>query len=182
MAQTRNIIIIGTIAIFVFSCFYFFKAKPKNILLLGGLDYRQGDLNIEKQVELLEQGSKMAVTGFRYNNLKGIISAIEQSKTPIYVVLFSKGGQYSHDIALAMSSKKIKLSNLYIVEPYASSSTTSSSVRLAVSLGVPSKNVMVGKSTSVGLGVVENTTSTPSCSPSHWCSLKEVGIKIKDKT
>jgi hypothetical protein len=181
MAQTRNIIIIGAIAILVFSCFYFLKSKPKNILLLGGLDYRQGDLNIEKQAELLEQGSTLNVKGFRYNNSQGIIKEIEQSKDPVYVVLFSKGGQYSHDVALAMNLKKIKLSNLYIVEPYASSSTTLNSVRLAVSLGVPSKNVIVGKSKSVGLGVVENTTSTPSCSPSHWCSLKEVGEIIANK-
>jgi len=44
--------------------------KPKNVLLLGGLDNRSGDLSISEQVELVKKGVSysMSVEGFRYHN------------------------------------------------------------------------------------------------------------------
>tara|TARA_R110000782_G_scaffold177625_1_gene268574 strand:+ start:64 stop:639 length:576 start_codon:yes stop_codon:yes gene_type:complete len=179
-AKTRNItlIVIGVLAIVGITSFILIKKmkkKPNNILLLGGLDYRSGDKKIDEQVELVKKGSELETKGFRYNNSQGIIKEILESKKPMYVILFSKGGEYSNEIAQAMESKKIPLSYLYIVEPYSKSSKTAQSIKEAVSLGVPNKNVVVGNSISVGKGVVDNATTTPNCSPSHWCALEMVG-------
>jgi 3-dehydroquinate dehydratase len=151
--------------------------KPKNVLLLGGLDNRSGDLSISEQVELVKKGVSysMSVEGFRYNNEGGIINTIINSKKEMYVVLFSAGCSKSKDVANALKQKGYNLEYMFIVEPYAKSSTTSQSVRDAVSMGVPMKNVIVGNSESTGLGVINNPTLTPSCSPKHWCSLTELG-------
>ena len=178
--RTKNIIAIsvGLIALLGLVSFVFIrkkKKKPNSILLLGGLDYRSGDKKIDEQVSLLKKGSQLQTKGFRYNNSEGIIQDILESKKPMYVVLFSKGGEYSDEIAKAMKSKKIPLSYLYIVEPYSKSSKTAKSIQYAVNLGVPNKNVIVGNSTSVGKGVVDNATPTPNCSPYHWCALEMVG-------
>ena len=67
---------------------------------------------------------------------------------------------------------------MFIVEPYANSINTSKSVIEAVKMGVPNKNVWVGTSKSTGMGVVNNTSSTPSCYPKHWCSLTELAKRI----
>ena len=58
---------------------------------------------------------------------------------------------------------------------------TKNNILKAVDLGVPQKNLIVGKSSSTGKGIVSNPTPTPSCSPSHWCSLTEVGKIINKK-
>ena len=126
--------------------------KPKNVLLLGGLDNRSGDLSISEQVELVKKGVSYSMS-----------------------VLFSAGCSKSKDVANALKQKGYNLEYMFIVEPYAKSSTTSQSVRDAVSMGVPMKNVIVGNSESTGLGVINNPTLTPSCSPKHWCSLTELG-------
>jgi hypothetical protein len=183
MAQTRNIIIVGAIAILVFSCFYFLRVKPKNILLLGGLDNRSGDLDISQQVDVLRKGvdNSYSIKGFRYTDVIGITAEIESSKKEVYVVLFSAGCKYANKIAQEMLTKNYSLNYLYVVEPYATSSTTSNSIQEAVQLGLPNKNVIVGNSKSVGKGVVAGATNTPSCSPSHWCSLEEVGKILTNK-
>ena len=180
MGIKTKIIVSASALIVVTLAWYFLwykkiNKKPKTIFLLGGLDYRSGDKNIDEQVALLKKGSNLEVKGFRYNNSKGLISAINESNKPMYIVLFSKGGQYSNEIAKAMKSKDYPLFYLYIVEPYAKSTNTSTSIKSAVELGVPNKNVIVGESSSVGKGVVNNTTDTPYCSPLHWCSLEMVG-------
>ena len=150
--------------------------KLKSIFLLGGLDYRGGDLSIEKQVELVKKGlsSSMSIKGFRYNDYNGILNAINESEQEMYVILFSAGASKSKEIAKIFKQKGYNLKYIFIVEPYAKSENTSSSVRDAVNMGVPSKNVFVGNSKAAGMGVVENTSNTPNCSPRHWCSLTEV--------
>ena len=164
-----------------------------NVFLLGGLDDRSGDLDISQQQELLQEGlfstvsngsnqsGQYNISSFRYNDPKSLIKKIEQSTKPMNVVLFSAGCRYSNDVSSAMKIKGFNLSNLFIVEPYAKSSDTTKSVKEAVKLGVPNKNVIVGSSSSTGKGVVENTTTTPTCSPKHWCALTEVGKIIKQK-
>jgi hypothetical protein len=158
------------------------KPNPKKVLLLGGLDYRSGDKSIAEQVDLLKDGltksSKSDVIGFRYKDYKGIIDAINQSPKSIIVVLFSAGCSKATPIAETMLSKGISLKNLFIVEPYGTSTNTQSVVRKVVSMGVPSKNVMVGNYKAVGLGIVDDATPTPKCSPNHWCSLGEIGKMI----
>jgi hypothetical protein len=155
--------------------------KPKNLLLLGGLDNRSGDLSIDEQVALVEKGvsDSISVEGFRYNDKSGIINTISNSKKEMYVVLFSAGCSKSKDVTNALKQKGYNLNYMFIVEPYAKSITTTQSVRDAVSMGVPTKNVIVGNSKSTGLGVIDNPTLTPICSPKHWCSLTEVGKFIK---
>ncbi len=133
--RTQNIIAIsiGVIALLGVVSFIAIrkknKKKPNRILLLGGLDYRSGDNKIDEQVALVKKGSQLETKGFRYNNSNGLIQEILESKKPMYVVLFSKGGQYSNEIAEAMKSKEFPLSYLYIVEPYAKSITTSKSIK-----------------------------------------------------
>ena len=153
---------------------------PKTILLLGGLDNRSGDLDIYSQAGLLKDGVSYSkdVQGFRYNDLSGLLSAISNSKKEMYIVLFSSGCSKSKEVANALRERGYNLNYMFIVEPYAKSSITGESVRDAVSIGVPSKNVIVGRSKATGLGVIPNPTFTPSCSPSHWCSLTEVGKMI----
>jgi hypothetical protein len=145
-----------------------------DVILMGGLDNRSGDKNISQQVELLKSnmGGKNVI-GHRYNDFSGVEKSILKNPDS-YVVLFSAGCSHSSKIASLISDK----SKLFIVEPFASSSNTASSVQNAVSKGVPSGNVIVGPSTARGAGVVSGATKTPS-GTSHWGALKFVGSLIK---
>jgi hypothetical protein len=176
--QKYLLITIGILAIGGLMAYSFIKLKkPKTIYLLGGLDNRSGDLDINQQVDLIKQGSgvKYNVIGFRYNNVDAFIQQIQGLSQQPYIVLFSAGCRKSNEITKTLLQKKYSLKNLYIVEPYATSQTTSNSVIESVKLGVPNKNIIVGRSKSVGKGVVVDATPTPSCTPSHWCALVEVG-------
>ena len=181
MRKYKNTIIIVSIAVLslgLLSFVFLKKKKPNQVFLLGGLDNRSGDKNIEEQSALLSQGlgNSKSVSAFRYTDSNGIIKQIEISKSPVYVVLFSAGCRHSEKVAQAMLNKGYSLNNVYVVEPYAvsSSGATTKSVIGAVNLGVPQKNVVVGKSKSTGKGVVPNATPTPECSPSHWCAITMV--------
>lgn len=150
------------------------EKNSNNIILMGGLDYRSGDLDINQQVEKLKKNiTGKNVIGFRYNDLSGVLNEIEKNPES-YVVLFSAGCNYASKI-----SNKIKDKNrLFIVECYATSENVKKSVGEAVSNGVPSKNVITGPNTSRGKGVVSGSTSTPS-GTNHWGSLSYVGNFIK---
>jgi len=185
MRKYKNTIIIVSVVVLSLGLLSFVvlkNKKPREVFLLGGLDNRSGDKNIQEQSALLSQGlgNSKSVTAFRYTDSSGIIKQIEFSKSPVYVVLFSAGCRHSEKVAQAMLNKGYSLNNMYIVEPYAvsSSGATTKSVIRAVNLGVPQKNVVVGKSKSTGKGVVPNTTPTPECSPSHWCAITMVGQMI----
>lgn len=181
MRKYKNTIIIVSVVVLSLGLLYSVlkNKKPKEVFLLGGLDDRSGDKNIKEQSALLSLGlgNSKSVFAFRYTDSDGIVKQIELSKSPIYVVLFSAGCRYSEKVAQAMLRKGYSLNNMYIVEPYtvSSSGDTTKSVISAVNLGVPQKNVVVGKSKSTGNGVVPNATPTPECSPSHWCAIKMVG-------
>jgi len=144
------------------------------IILMGGLDTRAGDKNINQQVEMVKNSSKNDnVIGHRYMMLSDVLNSIKEN--PSYsVILFSAGCAYSRKIADAMTDK----SKLYIVEPYAVSSNTKSSVRGAVDLGVPNRNVVVGPSQGRGKGVVDGATETPS-GIGHWGALEYVAGMLK---
>jgi hypothetical protein len=150
--------------------------KNVDIILLGGLDYRSGDKTITEQIQILKDatGGK-DVLGFRYTEPSKVKDAI--GKYPnAKVVLFSAGGSHSSEIALVMKNKK----NLYIVEPFAASENTATSVQSAVSQSVPSKNVITGPKpyTGRGYGVVKNSTPTPD-GIGHWGALKYVGTFLR---
>ena len=148
--------------------------KSNNVILMGGLDNRQCDLNIDQQVNLLESTlENKKVIGFRYNDISGVTNAIMENPNSV-VVLFSAGCTYANKISKQIKDKK----KLFIVEPYATSSNAKKIVNEAVDNGVPNKNVLVGGSESRGLNVVPNATHTPPNS-SHWNALKFVGTLIK---
>jgi hypothetical protein len=144
------------------------------IILMGGLDTRAGDKNISQQVEMVKNSSNNDnVIGHRYMMLTDVLNSIKENPT-YNVILFSAGCAHSRKIADAMSDK----SKLYIVEPYAVSSNTKSSVRGAVDLGVPSQNVVVGPSQGRGMGVVDGATKTP-LGIGHWGALEYVAGMLK---
>ena len=179
--KTQNIVLISFVILSLgFLSFVLKNKSPKNVLLLGGLDNRSGDLDINEQKNLLLKGLKdKNVIAFRYNDLSGLTKEIQNSKKPVYVVLFSAGGKRAFEVAELFKLKGFDLKNIFVVQPYGKSSTTSNSIREAVKLGVPEKNILVGSSSSTGVGIVNNPTKTPKCSPSHWCSLTQVGSYIK---
>ena len=191
MKKLHKIIIIVASALLVAGITYFvlnrnkekIRKKKKGIILMGGLDNRSGDKSITEQQELLKLGvnDEVDIISFRYNDLNGVLNAI--SENPSYnIVLFSAGASKSKNVADKLKESGGELKQLYIVEPYAPSTTTTKSVNDAVNLGVPNKNVLVGTYKGSGLGIVENATPTPSCSPNHWCSLTEVGKIINKET
>jgi hypothetical protein len=145
------------------------------VILVGGLDTRAGDKKIEEQVELVRKGlsANANIEGFRYNKLEPVLEAIDR-KPNAFIICFSAGCQFSGEIAQKLKEKNKNLAKLFIVEPYHSGGTATKSVRKAVELGVPSKNVFVGTYSAAGLGIVENATPTPSCTPGHWCALTQV--------
>jgi hypothetical protein len=179
--QTKMLI---GVPIFFVSIYFLIKSFKKskdvitntsnNVILMGGLDNRSGDLNINQQADLLKSTLKnKSVIAFRYNDLVGVLDAIKKHPNDI-VVLFSAGCSYSNKISKEIKNKD----NLFIVEPYATSSSVRDSVSQAINNGVPNKNVVVGTTQSRGLNVVENATHTPS-NYIHWDALKFVGTLIK---
>lgn len=144
-----------------------------DVILMGGLDTRKGDKNIEEQVNLLKKNTnKKNIIGFRYNDILGVKKILEKYPN-IIVVLFSSGASYSSTISKLMTYKN----KLFIVEPYASSSNVKKSVKDALSMGVPNKNLITGNSSSRGNGIIEQSTKTPK-GLGHWEALEFVGNLI----
>lgn len=151
-------------------------AKSGNVILIGGLDDRKGDLSITQQVEKLKSGitSGKTVTGFRYKSseLPNALDAIAKNPDS-YVVLFSAGCQHSSKVSSAMVDKK----KLFIVEGYAILDSVKNVINAAVNNGVPKANVIGGPTEARGKGVVDGYTPTPS-GIDHWGALKFVGSKL----
>jgi len=145
-------------------------------VLVGGLDYRDGDLDIDSQVKLLNSGlgSDKKIKGFRYSTSTRDIEDFLEKYPKIPVYLFSAGCKKANELAVSPYVNKNKL---FIIEPYALGPVTKNNVRAAVSNGVPSSNVFVGKSGGRGAGVVSGASS--SNSSSHWGALKQVGLMTK---
>jgi len=148
--------------------------SSEQVILMGGLDYRKGDYNIDGQVDILKRGmeSTSQIVGHRYNDLNSVLDSIKQNPNA-KVVLFSAGCQHANKIAQYMDNKD----NLFIVEPFAAGQKTKNAVQSAVSNGVPETNVVVGPSVGRGRGVVDGATKTPS-GVGHWGALEFVGSKI----
>lgn len=147
-------------------------------ILVGGLDNRKGDKNINEQVNLLKNGfgNNKNIIGVRFNTpTSTILNFLKKyPKTPVF--LFSAGCAKAGEIS---NSKDVDLSKIYIIEPFAKSVKTKNSVNDAVSRGVPSKNVFVGGNPSRGMGIVNGTSS--SNSNSHWGALSSVGKIINNR-
>lgn len=153
------------------------KDDPKSsdqVILVGGLDYRPGDLKISQQVSKIQNKvPNKNVIGFRYKDPEGAIKKIKENPNS-YVILFSAGCSFSSEIAKEVKDKN----KLFIVEPYAPSTKVVNTVNNAVSLGVPSSNVIVGSNKGRGLGVVSGTTKTPN-NYDHWGALEFVTKFLK---
>lgn len=146
-------------------------------VLVGGLDYRPGDKNINQQVSLLKQGlgSDKKIKGFRYNVDNSELIAFMRKNPKIPVFLFSAGCAKAETLSLSPFVDKDKL---YIIEPYAASEKTKKIVNNAVSNGVPPENVYVGTTVGRGLGIVKYASS--SNTRSHWGALEKVGSSKSD--
>jgi len=141
-----------------------------NAILIGGLDYRSGDLSIDSQVEKFKENSKFGnVKGFRYNPPTSTILDFLKSNpnTPVY--MFSAGCTKSNDIS---KSPNVDKNKVFIIEPFASSPTTKQIVQSAVSNGIPASNVFVGPNSSRGANVVNGASSSKA--KTHWDALKQV--------
>jgi hypothetical protein len=144
-----------------------------DIIFMGGLDNREGDLNLNQQVQLLKTNLKgKKIKGFRYNDISGVLDAVKENPNDI-VILFSAGCSYADRISEATNNKN----TMFIVEPYGTSSNVKKSVSDAVKNGVPNKNVITGTNINRGLNIVKNATPTPT-NLNHWNALKFVGTLI----
>ena len=140
--------------------------KKWDAILVGGLDTRPGDYNIDQQVKMLKKslGESKNIKGFRYNtDTNAILKFLEKNpKLPIY--LFSAGCNKAEALSASTHADKSKI---YIIEPYAVSGNKN--VSGAVTKGVPAKNVFVGPDTARGKGVVQGSSDSPG--KNHWDSL-----------
>lgn len=145
-------------------------------VLVGGLDYRNGDLDIDSQVKLLKRGlgSDKKIKGFRYSTPTYSILSFMKNNPGIPVYLFSAGCKKSEELA---RDNNVNKNELYIIEPYAAGKITKYNVRAAVNLGVPASNVFVGNSVGRGQGIVNGANS--SMASSHWNALTTVGQMTK---
>ena len=140
-----------------------------DVILMGGLDYRKGDLKIGQQVEVLKSKLKnKVIVGYRYTDITGVLNEIKNNPSA-YVILFSAGCSYASKVVKGVNNKN----KVFIVEPYAKSENTVNSVKSAVSSGVPSRNVITGPDIYRGAGIVNGSTKTPE-GIGHWGSLSYV--------
>lgn len=145
-------------------------------VLVGGLDYRDGDLHIDSQVKLLNSGlgTNKKIKGFRYSAPTSEIESFLEKNPKVPVYLFSAGCKKANELA---NSPYVNKNKLFIIEPYALGPITKKNVRAAVNSGVPSSNVFVGKSGGRGANIVSGASS--SNASSHWDALKQVGLMTK---
>lgn len=141
-------------------------------ILVGGLTYRSGDKSTSTQAEMLKSGLGMAnIKSFDWDaSTESVLTFLsEHPKTPVF--LFSAGCKKAEALS---KSNDVDIKKLYIIEPfYEPGGETARSVKAAVSNGVPSKNVFVGKNASRGSGIVSGTSS--SNGSDHWDALVSVG-------
>ena len=160
------------------------KFKPETdvdndiAIFVGGLDTEPKYKSLSKQTSILKSGlSAHNVISVSHTNASAALPLIKQYPDAL-VILFSAGCGSSSAIAAAMQDK----TKLYIVEPYAISSSTRNSVRAAVESGVPANNVFVGSTRGRGAGIVAGATEMPTIKggvmASHWNALALVGKYI----
>lgn len=146
-------------------------ASEFKAVLVGGLDYRSGDLKIDQQEEMLKKGfGNVNVKSFVYTTTAATVIKFLSDTPKLPIFLFSKGC----DISEALSkSNVVDNNNLFIIEPYATSANTKKQVENAIKNGVPATNVYIGPDSNRGSGIA-GASKTPS-GIDHWGSLKYVG-------
>ena len=184
----KNKALLATVSVALMSMvilsLYLSLKKPKKaneVIFIGGLDNRNGDLTLQQQEDLLkkELDNKYKIKSFRYSNIQGVLNEIDKSKSSIYIVMFSAGARHSNTIASKVKEKGFDLAKLYIVEPWGKGENINR-IKNSVTLGIPSSNVIVGSSSSTGKNVVPGATPTPNCKPGHWCAITEIGKIINE--
>ena len=143
-------------------------------ILVGGLDNRAGDLDINQQTTKFKEGygTTKNVKSYRYNATTAEILKFLGENPFLPIFLFSAGCTKAFDLS---QSKFVNKNLLFVIEPYGASAKVVDTINKAVMNGVPSTNVYVGSGAARGAGIVKN--SSPSGSASHWDALKEVGRK-----
>jgi hypothetical protein len=152
------------------------KILSVDIIFMGGLDNRPGDETLNQQTNRLKNNlPNKNIISFRYSNPTGVLEAIKKNPEA-YVVLFSAGCKYSSEAAKEITNKY----KLFIVEPFNGKNGYSNSVNAAVSIGVPTSNVITGPDAARGMGIVSGSTKTPKdILPKHWGALNYVTKFIK---
>ena len=147
-------------------------------ILVGGLDDRAGDYNINQQVELFKKGfgSEKKVLGLRYTTTASQVLQKMANSPKVYVILFSAGNRRAVGL---VGSELIDKSKLFLVEPYTESENTRREILTAVSRGVPVTNVYAGPGDARG-GAITGASKTPT-GVDHWGSLSYVGGVVKQK-
>lgn len=142
------------------------------VILVSGL-YGGKYKGVGEQKSLLEEGlgkGNFNVIAHAWDNISSIKKSISTYPNT-YLVLFSKGGEFSRGYSSYLKEIGGSLNKMYIVEPYSCSAGTKKSVDDAVSNGVPRRNVLGGKSDCTGKNVSGRSTDCPN----HWCALTVVG-------
>ena len=151
-------------------------------LVISGLDDKdkKGYKKQEEQLQLFKNGFGINrnVSILRHNVSLDTITTFLRNNPNIPVFLFSKGCERAVEI---MNSGLVAPSKLYIIEPYAVSSNTKTTVENAVRLyKVPMKNVFSGGYPEVGSVINVNgqkpiELTSAMGRTSHWAALTTVG-------
>lgn len=143
-------------------------------VLVGGLTHGE---SLSEQISRLSSAIGKPVKGFSHSDSVSAISAFIKDNPNIPIFLFSAGCRQSGRISKLPGAN---LNKFYIIEPTYSGGETTTSVREAVSNGVPASHVFVGPGPSRGQGIVNGTsdsrTNPRNC---HYCSISSVGAMIR---
>lgn len=139
-------------------------------VLVGGLTHGE---SLSEQISRLSSAIGKPVKGFSHSDSVSTIGAFIKDNPNIPIFLFSAGCRQSGKISKLPG---VNLNKFYIIEPTYSGGETTTSVREAVSNGVPASHVFVGSSSSRGQGIVsgasDSRTNPKNC---HYCSISSVG-------
>jgi hypothetical protein len=136
-------------------------------VLIGGLTHGE---SLGEQISRLSSSMGVTVKGFSHSSPVDLIKEFLQQNRNIPLFLFSAGCRISGQLS---GLPYVNKNRFYIIEPTFSGGETTTSVRKAVSDGVPASNVFVGSSSGRGMGIVRGSSdSRASC---HYCSISSVG-------
>jgi hypothetical protein len=148
-------------------------SKKYGAVLVGGLTHGE---TLSEQITRLSSAIGKPVMGFSHNESMETIKSflIQNPNLPIF--LFSAGCRRSY---LISKLSGVNLRKFYIIEPTYSGGETTTSVRDAVSNGVPASHVFVGSGPGRGEGIVSGASdSRTNPSNCHYCSLSSVGSMV----
>jgi hypothetical protein len=142
--------------------------KSYDAVFVGGLTTGE---SLDTQTNRLATAIDGDVKGFSYaDNTKTIIEFLKNHpRIPVFV--FSAGCMKSNELA---NCGYVNKKTFFIIEPTYSGGETTTSVRGAVSSGVPARNVFVGSKPGRGLGIVDGA-STVTAKGCHYCAISTVG-------